>query len=115
MTLDDSQENYCREYPTSSRYHIAEIIDGALLLPANQMIGRDCKKNHGKDGKTVRFLIKKNVTSTNTGSGECVACSYERNLRWERKKQRQENESVIKHKKAMDILEEKQYQEENLW
>ena len=115
MTIDDSQENYSRKYPTSSRHHIAEIIDGALLLPANQTIGRDCKRNHGKDGKTVRHVKHSEVTPTNRGSGECVACSYERNLRKNRKKQRQENESVIKHKKAMDILEEKQYQEEDLW
>ena len=110
MPFNDPHKNYSRRYGDLSRHRINEIIDNEQLLPSNQIIGKDCKNNHGKDGKTVRYLRK----NTSTKSGDCVACNYERELKRNRKKIKQENEEVFKHKKAMDILEEKKYHEDDL-
>ena len=108
MPFNEPQKNYSRRYGDLSRHRITEIIDNEQLLPSNQIIGQDCKNNHGKDGKTVRYLTRSKK------NGDCVACSYERTLKRDRKKLKQKNEEVFKHKKAMDILEEKQYHEDDL-
>ena len=46
-----------------------EYLTGRLPLPEGHIIGNDCVHKHGKEGKTVRKVLKSTRTQSN-----CIRC-----------------------------------------